>query len=96
MRVPKQISIEDVEHLGDGEYVVHWLWIESGFPTASLVSTEFEPRDPSVGYFESYYYGSGDDVPKEVEEAAAEAESLRQVDLYDDAQESRYDRENDR
>lgn len=91
----REISIEDVEHLGDGEYVVHWIWLDSNFPTTSYVSTEFEPRDPSVGYFESYYFGTGD-CPKEVEEAAAEAESLRQVDLYDDAQESRYDRENDR
>ena len=94
-RIPRQISIEDVEHLKDDEYVVHWNWIDSGFPTASLVTCEFEPRDPGVGIPESYFYGVGD-CPSEVEEAAAEAASLRAADAWDDAQEDRYDRENDR
>jgi hypothetical protein len=94
MRKQREISINEVEHLKDDEYVVRWSWIDSSFPHDSLVTCEFEPRDPGVGIPESYFFGTGD-CPKEVEEAAAEAASLRAADAYDDARADAYDRERD-
>lgn len=85
-RKPHEISIDEVEHLRDNEYIVHWSWLDSSFPHTTLVPCEFEPKDPSVGYFESYFYGTGD-CPNEVNEAAAEAASLRLADAWNDEQE---------
>lgn len=52
---------------GDGAY---------GVPTVCDVSVEIEPADPSVGYFEPYWYADGD-APQDVLDLVAEAASLR-------------------
>lgn len=92
-----KVTIHDVDMLDDDLCVVEWSYLHSGFVTRSLVSCEYEGKDPSVGYFSGYWYGSGD-CPKAVEEAAAEAASLRAADNEPDGDadwDSRGDYEDD-
>ncbi len=74
-----RISIEDMEWLDADTCVVTWSWVDSSFVSASLVTVELEGKDPSVGYFSSYWYADGD-APESVTDRVAEAASLRAAD----------------
>lgn len=80
----------EIEWLSADEAVATWFVIAregDGAPVASLVTVEFEPADPGVGYFESYWHASGD-APKAVLDRVAEDASLRAVERYDDSRDA--------
>ncbi len=79
------VSIENVEHLGDGLYVATWYYLDNHFRYDTLVSTELEGKDPSVGYMTSYIYAGGE-CPQQVLDKVAEQESFRLEDLYDSSE----------
>lgn len=81
-KTEEKVSLENTEHLGDGLYVATWSFVDGGFIHDTLVSTEFEPKDPSVGYFSSYFYADGE-CPQQVLDKVAEEESFRMEDLHD-------------
>jgi hypothetical protein len=83
-------AIEEIEYLGDDEYVVTWVWVDSLFPTTTQVTAEFEPADPSVGYMTSFFSACGD-APQDVLDAVAEEAMERVEARYEAAREFSYD-----
>jgi hypothetical protein len=81
-----RISFEDIE-IHDEYAIVTWSWVHSGFVTTSLVELEYEAGDPGQG---GYWHAHGD-CPKAVRDRAAEDASLRQVDSWDDGDDSAWD-----
>jgi len=86
----KNIEIDECIDLGDDEYVVTWHFRDGGIPVDSVVSCEYEGKDPGCGIPEGYWFGTGD-CPKDVEEYAAEMAADKAADAWDDSQE--YERE---
>jgi hypothetical protein len=87
---PPRVYIEDIEFLSDDEAIVSWeFWQDGEGPFMyAVVQLEFEPADPSVGYWSSYWHASGD-APQGVLDEVAEAASLRAEDRYDDERDDR-------
>ncbi len=81
-----EACVESINHIGGGEYIVTWVFVESLFPITVSVTVDFEPADPSVGYMTASFNASGD-APYQVLEIVANEAMSRMEDAWEDAQE---------